>query len=166
MRRFLFGIGLCFTGVLCSQSITPFVLGGGGDGITGNMHLSWTFGETFGTTLDNGVNKITQGFHQPLRLNDSLPYGSDTSWVIPNGITPNGDGFNDSWVIDGIDTVSNTVYIFNRWGDQVWKGTDYDNVNVVWRGENTTGALLPSATYFYIIYTPLENKKGWIEITK
>ncbi|MCC7303651.1 MAG: gliding motility-associated C-terminal domain-containing protein [Bacteroidia bacterium] len=117
------------------------------------------------TSLTDGTRWMTQGFHQPVRVNDSIPY-SDTSAFIPNGITPNSDGFNDSWVIDGIDTVRNTVYVFNRWGDLVWKASDYDNASVVWKGDNFNGDRLPVATYFYIISTPQKEFKGWIELLR
>jgi hypothetical protein len=40
-----------------------------------------------------------------------------------SGITPNGDGNNDSWKIDNIESFpDNTVQIFNRWGSEVWIG--------------------------------------------
>lgn len=87
---------------------------------------------------------------------------------IYNGITPNGDGNNDDWIIDGIQFFpENTVSIFNRWGDLVWKGENYDNTNVVWKGTNQNGADLPSATYFYVIEIPdRDTEKGWVELTK
>lgn len=83
-----------------------------------------------------------------------------------NGITPNGDGNNDIWVIDCIsDFPNNTVSIYNRWGDMVWTGKDYDNVNVVWDGRNKAGGKLPDATYFYLVEIEKKTFKGWIELT-
>src|SRR5690606_11312893 len=56
---------------------------------------------------------------------------------IPNGISPNGDGVNDAWVVDGIEFINdNEVLILNRWGNVVWEMKNYDNS---WKGENKRG---------------------------
>ncbi len=86
------------------------------------------------------------------------------------GFTPNGDGHNDSWVIEGISNFKKSkVSIFNRWGDLVWdtKKDNYENDNV-FKGENNSKIQLSAATYFYII--ELDDKvcntcKGWVELT-
>jgi gliding motility-associated-like protein len=93
---------------------------------------------------------------------------ADTCLIhVYSGITPNGDGVNDGWVIDGITFFSdNSVDIFNRWGNLVWYGDGYDNVNVVWKGENTNGERLPDGTYFYIINIKDRRFKGWVELTR
>jgi len=169
VKRSLFISLLCSASAsLCAQQITPFVISSGGTfGNTGGIILSWTLGETFGTTIDNGSNKITQGFHQPLNMNDSIIVPIDTSGFIPTGISPNGDGFNDSWVIDdSTANMKNVVYIFNRWGDLVWRATDYNNTSVVWRGDNQAGVPLSSSTYFYVIVKGDKTEKGWVEVTK
>ncbi len=157
-----------FTFHVNAQSITPFVIAStGGFGSNGNMSVSWTIGEPIIPTISNSVNFITQGFHQP--FNDSVPFPVpvDTgAIVIWHGLTPNGDNFNDTWIIEGIDTIPNNVTIFNRWGDHLWYGENYDNVNVVWNGRNRHGDLLPPATYFYvIILAGKEPKKGWVEVS-
>lgn len=86
--------------------------------------------------------------------------------VIYNGITPNGDGANDFWIIDSITTFqTNTVSIFNRWGNLVWRAKDYNNTDVVWRGTNQNENPLPDGTYFYIIEAGGEVEKGWVELT-
>ena len=47
---------------------------------------------------------------------------------IPNVITPNGDGYNDTWFIQNIGLFpSNSVIILNRWGDQVFVANNYQN---------------------------------------
>ncbi|MFH0896148.1 MAG: gliding motility-associated C-terminal domain-containing protein [Bacteroidota bacterium] len=89
---------------------------------------------------------------------------------IYNGITPNGDGNNDVWWIDGIQSFpDNKVLIFNRWGDEVWSGKGYDNKNVVWKGLYK-GKHLPDGTYYYVIDLFWNDKKktytGWVEVTR
>ena len=76
--------------------------------------------------------------------------------VIYNGISPNGDGKNDSWIIEYIDllpdTQKNQVTIYNRWGDVVWEDSrSYDNTSVVFTGLNKNGNELPTGSYFYKI---------------
>lgn len=75
--------------------------------------------------------------------------------IIYNGISPNGDSKNESWIIENIstnpDTQSNTVTIYNRWGSKVWEGTNYDNDQVKFIGQTENGNELPSGTYFYKI---------------
>jgi len=62
---------------------------------------------------------------------------------IPNVITSNGDGINDTWVIRGLDVFfqKNELMIVNRWGVEVYKSTNYQHD---WNGENLNGG-----TYFY-----------------
>jgi gliding motility-associated-like protein len=149
-----------------AQTITPSVISCvGGYGYAGNFCISWTAGETIGTTLNSGNIFLTQGFHQP--LSDSTPVTPVDTNKIWNAITPNGDNFNDMWVIDWIDTLDNNVMIFNRWGDVVWNRSDYNNTTVAWKGDNKTGADLPAGTYFYVI--TLKDKPpltGWIELLR
>ncbi len=68
---------------------------------------------------------------------------------IDNTITPNGDGKNDVWVVNGLDKFpNNEVFIFNRWGSIVFSKKPYDNS---WYGQNSGGAELPSGAYYYLI---------------
>ncbi|NTW23920.1 MAG: HYR domain-containing protein, partial [Lentimicrobium sp.] len=87
--------------------------------------------------------------------------------VIYNGFTPNSDGRNDSWVIDGIEEYpDNEILLFNRWGDQIRYFENYDNTTVVWDGTNKQGKELPDGTYYYIIKLRTINKifTGWVII--
>ena len=62
------------------------------------------------------------------------------------GISPNGDGKNDVFFIEGLQKFpSNTLCIFNRWGNEVHKAKDYAND---WQG-TWNGKDLPDGTYFY-----------------
>jgi gliding motility-associated-like protein len=86
---------------------------------------------------------------------------------VYSGFSPNGDGKNDSWIIDYIDVFQpNTVEIFNRWGDQVWAVDNYDNTSHVFTGNDKTGSALPDGTYFYLIKMGPNEQKGWVEISR
>jgi gliding motility-associated-like protein len=72
-------------------------------------------------------------------------------------LTPNGDLKNDFLFIRGVEFIkSSTLKIFNRWGTQVFEGSNYDNVNNVFdgrvRGKSALSVndYLPAGVYFYI----------------
>ena len=90
-----------------------------------------------------------------------------TTADIYNMISPNGDGNNDSWFINGITAFKdNTVSIFNRWGNKVWEGKDYDNDKVLWRGQNQSGEKLPAGTYYYVIEFGDKKISGFVELVR
>lgn len=68
--------------------------------------------------------------------------------VVPNAFTPNGDGFNDTWEIDGLEEYPNVfIQVFNRWGTLVFSSKGY---SIPWNG-SFNGAPLPMATYYYTL---------------
>jgi gliding motility-associated-like protein len=70
---------------------------------------------------------------------------------IPNAITPNGDGSNDSWEIPALSLYPNaTVEVFDRWGDIVFRANGYDE-SKYWKGTDNRGRKLPMDSYFYVI---------------
>ncbi len=67
---------------------------------------------------------------------------------IPNTFTPNGDGINDKWNIDYLNTYpDNRVQVFTRSGQLVFESRGY---NTPWDG-TIKGKPLPFDTYYYII---------------
>ncbi|MTI21205.1 gliding motility-associated C-terminal domain-containing protein, partial [Fulvivirga sp. RKSG066] len=74
-----------------------------------------------------------------------------------NGLSPNGDGVNDEWEIGCIDDfLNNNVKIFNRSGALVYEVDQYNNSEIIFRGEGNRGIYignqeLPDGTYFYVI---------------
>jgi gliding motility-associated-like protein len=86
----------------------------------------------------------------------------DSLDVIPNVITPNGDGVNDFYTFgytnkygEKIGGVSNpctdniTLKIYNRWGKLVYESEE--NPNFKWDGKNKAGNKVASGTYFLVI---------------
>jgi gliding motility-associated-like protein len=94
---------------------------------------------------------------------DSLP---DQVLHIYSGITPNNDGHNDLWIIDGVDQLNGVVVsIYNRWGQLVWQKSGYDNVNVVWNGHDQHGDPLPDGTYYYVLHSSTVQLANWVEVS-
>ena len=84
--------------------------------------------------------------------------------IVPNAFSPNGDGINDTWVIDCIENYpDNAVQIFDRWGDRIISFEGYNNTTRVWSGTNAKGALLPDGTYYYVLTIKNEKTRtGWV----
>lgn len=86
-----------------------------------------------------------------------------------NAFSPNGDGVNDIWIIQNIDSPEfsdNSIEIFNRWGQLVWDATKYNNTDIVWDGVSNSGVKLSDGTYYYIANIDGVDYKGYIELTR
>ena len=119
---------------------------------------------------------------------DSIQYnlcntaGCSSAWVyitticneffVPEGFSPNGDGVNDMFIIKGLNNYpNNTLTFFNRWGNEVYAVTNYQND---WnatsnKGLRVGGELLPVGTYFYILDLGVDGKapiKGYVYINR
>jgi gliding motility-associated-like protein len=83
--------------------------------------------------------------------------------VIPNVITPNGDQYNQYFLIDSLEHyVSNEIKIYNRTGKQVFSRKDYQGD---WDAEN-----LREGVYFYVLkaegYFGAERFQGTITVMR
>jgi gliding motility-associated-like protein len=101
----------------------------------------------------------------------TVEYNADCLF-IPDLITPDFDGHNDTWVVNGLENYSNAeVEIYNRWGNLVYYSSPYNND---WDGAVNRGATIdgkdgkvPVGTYFYIIKLNEGDKppfKGYIDV--
>ncbi len=98
-------------------------------------------------------------------LNDDIFVRVVEKPVIRNTFTPNGDGVNDTWVIDYLESYPDVqVNIFNRFGVQVYSSTGYFTP---WDGI-FNGQPLPVGTYYYVIDPKmgLPVYKGWVSILR
>jgi gliding motility-associated-like protein len=75
---------------------------------------------------------------------------------IPTIITPNNDGYNDTWIIKNIDLFPDAeVFVYNRWGENV-----FHTKNLLanpWDG-TSDGKQLPTDSYHYVLH--LNNGSG------
>ncbi|RYZ21745.1 MAG: PKD domain-containing protein [Chitinophagaceae bacterium] len=109
---------------------------------------------TLTVTSEDGCFATDQVFVKMLRLPS-----------IPNVFTPNGDGVNDRWVINHLESYPGaTVEVYNRYGQIVYRSVNY---TTPWDGM-MNGQLLPTGTYYYII-NPKNGRKqmtGFVDLIR
>ncbi|WP_454952216.1 T9SS type B sorting domain-containing protein [Capnocytophaga granulosa] len=97
----------------------------------------------------------------------------DKPIVIHNGISANGDGVNDGFMIEHIEGYpKNNLKIFNRWGVLVYEKDGYTNSEPFDGHSNGRATIsaeskLPQGTYYYILEyqdtaEQTHTKKGWL----
>jgi len=90
---------------------------------------------------------------------------SDFFANIPNLITPNGDGRNDTWIFyESSQFPDIEVDIYDRWGKLVYRSEKgYSNP---WDGKHMNGRDLPMDSYHYIIKVGDEYFRGAVTIVR
>ena len=67
---------------------------------------------------------------------------------IPNAISINGDGVNETWIIKNIEIYPGSfIGVFNRWGQEVYIGTTDSDP---WDGKSN-GSFVATGTYLYVV---------------
>ncbi len=145
--------------------------------------VGWS--ETSLRWVDLGRNEVSGDFENGTITSTSfipdnyaaLTIASELGGIITinTGFSPNDDGLNDHFEIEGLDlSQENNVKVFDRWGNLVYQKVNYDNS---WGGRsdgkltvNQGTSLVPVGTYYYIFKiidkVTEEQKiyKGWIYI--
>lgn len=74
------------------------------------------------------------------------------SIIIPDGISPDGNGLNDTWILEFLEQypgVSIKINVYNRWGELLFESDETYNDD--WDGTTKSGKKLPAGTYYYVI---------------
>ena len=131
-----------------SLAITVLAQGG----YPGGLDLSWNTGDegsvTYVQTQTPGVYVVTATDACGRSASATANVFVLCDIVVPNVFSPNGDGQNDRFDIDGILSTTNTVRVFNRWGQIVFEAENYRN--------NWSASGVPDGTYFYEVIVPRE----------
>jgi gliding motility-associated-like protein len=102
------------------------------------------------TITDNSGNQTTAQVLITVIASDACGGANVAGPSVPDAFTPNGNNFNDTWVIPGLEgynTKEMTVY--SRYGTLVYYSTQYNND---WDGTLlNTGTPVPDGTYYYIL---------------
>ncbi|MES2763191.1 MAG: PKD domain-containing protein [Bacteroidota bacterium] len=128
---------------------------------------TWNFGDAQGngsnlqnpSTIyyDNGTYIITQVVSDGYGCSDTARavikinnITNEISTLIPNAISPNGDGKNDVWKLDFLSLLypDASIEIYNRWGENVY--SSQGAYSSPWDG-TYKGQALPVGTYYYVL---------------
>lgn len=73
--------------------------------------------------------------------------------TIPQGVTPNNDGINDYFNIEGLEYTYNELVIINTGGAVVYREEDYRSNDPLkaWTGLDLNGNPVPEGTYYYLL---------------
>jgi len=132
---------------------------------------SWDFGDGENSTKDQPEHeyKLSGTFEIVLIANPNtqcpdtamkmidLDVDAGDEFIIPNVFTPNVDGKNDCFKVQGLNAGCDEMewMIYNRWGECVFYSKD---LNSCWNGNNDKGEPYPAGTYFSIFKLSIKGK--------
>jgi gliding motility-associated-like protein len=77
---------------------------------------------------------------------------------IPNVFTPNGDGKNDAFLIEYNGDQNFSLFIYNRWGQEVYHS--------IGRRNQWNGGTEESGVFYYLVSFNKERYKGWVQLIR
>ena len=81
-----------------------------------------------------------------------------TNIVFPKFITPNNDGYNDTWDIRGINNFPTaTILVFDIQGQVIFQHNNADGDYQPWNARYLNGQIIISADYYYQIILDSDN---------
>jgi gliding motility-associated-like protein len=121
-------------------------------GGTPSYYITWSDG-SLGMKLDErgpgSVElEVTDGNQCIFTSSYTLASENENCVTIYEIITPNNDGYNDTWRMPGLEYYPNaTVEVYDQWGKQVFYSRGYEQP---WDG-TYDGKVLPMASYHYVV---------------
>ncbi|NNE56165.1 MAG: gliding motility-associated C-terminal domain-containing protein [Flavobacteriales bacterium] len=126
--------------------------------VNGSQFL-WEFDDGDISTAENPSHSFLDMYQHEIVLYVQGELGcidSISDWFIPmmniyvpNTFTPNNDGINDVFQVQGHDVFTYTIYIFDRWGEIVFESR---NIDEVWDGSKLGSEYYaPDGVYQYFI---------------
>lgn len=117
--------------------------------------IAWSTGETEPTIIANdagdywfiAVDEVGCTIRDTISV--TLITTAESGAVVPNVFSPNGDGQNDTFQVEGLYLEDFSMEVINRWGQTIYESTSPAQG---WNGGvDNTGDKVPDGTYFYVI---------------
>jgi len=106
-----------------------------------------TSATAIGLTEDTYTVTVTDAVGCNLTVSEAITH-IEGCLFIADALTPNGDGYNDEWIVGGLlDFPQSEVKVYNRWGQLLFFSSEGD---VHWDGR-FNNQRLPVADYYYTI---------------
>lgn len=162
----------CTTNIAPGQNVELTVSGA-------NEDLGYTWFPDYGLSSAAGTSVVASpavtttysvsGFFGGCQYTDAVTITVGNPLRLPTSFTPNNDGYNDTWDVDGLLEYNLAdIRIFDRWGQVVYRSVGYSQP---WDGRNG-GKEVPVGTYYYAIdlndplLVELETITGFISIIR
>lgn len=116
--------------------------------------------ETTTITLTATENGCTLSDHITVTISKEL--------FIPTMFSPNGDGVNERWLIEGIEEYpNNSIHIYDRWGQEVFQSRSYSTTKA-WDGTVKSGVVTEGVFFYVLELNDSKNKqyKGSITVIR
>ncbi len=122
----------------------------------GNAPFTYEWSDPYGQTTSSAIN-LTEDTYS-VTVTDSIGCNLTVADYVDNiegclfiadAVTPNGDGYNDEWIVGGLqDFPESNVKVYNRYGQLLFESQPGDDVHWDARFNNKK---LPIADYYYVI---------------
>lgn len=137
-----------------------FIADGGEEYVTfGYFEDSTSVSDTLNTHTDEFISKSAYYYIDGVDLREVVDSNASETILIPNVITPNGDGINETFELP---FTFSKASILNRWGNLIWTGSKGE----YWTGKTQDGLNVSEGTYFYIIETDTEKYQGFVQVIR
>ena len=156
-----------------TTNLTPFVEVDATSSIGVDSLLSWNFDDPFNSDTSHSevvLHQYSDTGHYYIALDVVNVHGChdydtvlfsvtpDFTLYAPNTFSPNDDGTNDGFKLIGIGIVEYELWIFDRWGEQIFYTVDQ---SIEWAGDyRSNGVTVPIGTY---IWKARIIQNGWTE---
>ncbi len=125
-----------------------------------NLSYNWNFGDGNNDTLASPSNIYVDfgDYNAILTVTDENGCSDTASilihvegvsvLIVPNIFSPNGDGNNDIFNLEGTNITEVSGYVMNRWGQIIF---EWSALEAGWDGHTQSGSIASEGTYYYVI---------------
>lgn len=87
-------------------------------------------------------------------------FGEDCPFTIPNIFTPNGDAYNETFALPGLEPRAWDLEVYDRWGRRVYEQQQYAG--------DWAAAGQPDGVYYYQLVHAVSGRRyrGWVQVTR
>jgi gliding motility-associated-like protein len=133
------------------------------------LSYEWSLeGDSSFSAYSSEINNLNEGNYlltitdgNNCQANHQLYLGTSADIIIPNGISPNLDGYNDVWILEGIQQWPDfNIEILNMRGDVLYRQSAVENGTYLpYNGIDLNGVALPEGDYPFVIKSNFRSKK-------